>query len=353
MTTPMRKDPTKAGINHSSKSQETRTRPSNLSLGGPTGPTTQRGKQKSRFNATKHGIFMVGLVPKRESPAEYRRIVEGLVETLQPLGRLEVILVEKLAMFVWRFRRLLQAEAAEISREATSAEERNVKDDALQVSMTSGRLGLILTAFADKSKVALVAIISRLKGLRQRISERGLDWERDRDALTEPCGIETEAKENLTPQQEGKETVRPEPAGSMARTYRELGLMNKEGERPTGLPSEPAKLAVGTLTEVIEIFEATLHRWHSRSDERNQLQATAALVPRPQVADRLQRYEGSLERAFDRTLLQLERLQRQRLGHPVPPPLKLVCLPINFPYSCEHHGRPTISPEKTDRLWND
>lgn len=163
MTTPMRKDGTKAGINHSSKSQETRTRPSNLSLGGPTGPTTQRGKQKSRFNATKHGIFMVGLVPKRESPAEYRRIVEGLVETLQPLGRLEVILVEKLAMFVWRYRRLLQAEAAEISREATSAEERNVKDDALQVSMTSGRLGLILTAFADKSKVALVVIISRPK----------------------------------------------------------------------------------------------------------------------------------------------------------------------------------------------
>jgi hypothetical protein len=31
--------------------------------------------------------------------------------------------------------------------------------------------------------------------------------------------------------------------------------------------------------------------------------------------DRLLRYEASLERSFDRTLGQLERLQRMRLGH--------------------------------------
>jgi hypothetical protein len=49
----------------------------------------------------------------------------------------------------------------------------------------------------------------------------------------------------------------------------------------------------------------------------------AVLVPRQEVADRLQRCEGSLERAFDRTLVQLERLQRIRTGHPVPPPLKV------------------------------
>jgi hypothetical protein len=34
--------------------------------------------------------------------------------------------------------------------------------------------------------------------------------------------------------------------------------------------------------------------------------------------DRLLRYEASLERAFDRTLNQLKRLQRMRKGQPVP-----------------------------------
>jgi DNA-binding helix-hairpin-helix protein with protein kinase domain len=96
-----------------------------MSLGGPAGPTTQRGKQKSRQNATKHGIFAVGIVRRRESVAEYLKSVEDMVETVQPMGRLEEILVEKLAMLVWRYRRLLQAEAAEVARETEFAEEGN------------------------------------------------------------------------------------------------------------------------------------------------------------------------------------------------------------------------------------
>lgn len=39
--------------------------------------------------------------------------------------------------------------------------------------------------------------------------------------------------------------------------------------------------------------------------------------------DRLLRYETSLERSFDRTLSQLERLQRMRLGQPVLPKLEV------------------------------
>jgi len=39
--------------------------------------------------------------------------------------------------------------------------------------------------------------------------------------------------------------------------------------------------------------------------------------------DRLLRYETSLDRAIDRTLNQLERYQRMRLGQPVPPPVNV------------------------------
>jgi hypothetical protein len=50
-----------------------------------------------------------------------------MVETLQPVGRIEEILVEKLAMLVWRYRRLLQPEAAEVAWEAESAEDGNME----------------------------------------------------------------------------------------------------------------------------------------------------------------------------------------------------------------------------------
>jgi hypothetical protein len=56
--------------------------------------------------------------------------------------------------------------------------------------------------------------------------------------------------------------------------------------------------------------------------ERREYEKVAALVPSQEVLDRLIRYEAHLSREFDRTLSQLERLQRIRLGHPVPPTLR-------------------------------
>jgi hypothetical protein len=48
-----------------------------------------------------------------------------------------------------------------------------------------------------------------------------------------------------------------------------------------------------------------------------------ARIPSQEVADRLLRYEAHLSREFDRTLSQLEHLQRKRMGQPVPSPIKL------------------------------
>jgi len=36
-----------------------------------TGPRTEPGEQRSRYNATKHGIFHIEVIPGRESLAEY------------------------------------------------------------------------------------------------------------------------------------------------------------------------------------------------------------------------------------------------------------------------------------------
>ncbi|HEX2713116.1 MAG TPA: hypothetical protein VHM88_13035, partial [Candidatus Acidoferrales bacterium] len=57
--------------------------------------------------------------------------------------------------------------------------------------------------------------------------------------------------------------------------------------------------------------------------DRTKLEILRRSVPAPPHLDCLLRYEAGLERAFDRTLSQLERLQRMRLGQPVPPPVKV------------------------------
>ena len=50
---------------------------------------------------------------------------------------------------------------------------------------------------------------------------------------------------------------------------------------------------------------------------------SAALLPSPEVLDKLMRYETMLKKDLHRDMIQLERLQRRRKGEAVPPPLTM------------------------------
>ena len=62
-------------------------------------------------------------------------------------------------------------------------------------------------------------------------------------------------------------------------------------------------------------------------EEKEQLelaaQAAAFSIPDTSAADKLLRYETTLERQLYRAMDQLERLQRQRCGQAVPPPITI------------------------------
>ena len=54
--------------------------------GTATGPRTSAGKEKSKRNAVKHGIFSGVVVLKEESRAQYEALLMELWGTLQPEG---------------------------------------------------------------------------------------------------------------------------------------------------------------------------------------------------------------------------------------------------------------------------
>jgi hypothetical protein len=56
-------------------------------------------------------------------------------------------------------------------------------------------------------------------------------------------------------------------------------------------------------------------------EARTKLEMLRRNIPDSPALDRLLRYEANLDRSFDRTLGQLERLQRMRRGQPLPPTL--------------------------------
>ena len=90
------------------------TQVTHTSIQKATGPRSKGGKERSSRNAIRHGIFSEVVVLPSESREKYQSLVSELWETLQPVGKLEEVLVEKLATLMWRQRRFLVAEGAEI-----------------------------------------------------------------------------------------------------------------------------------------------------------------------------------------------------------------------------------------------
>ncbi len=83
-----------------------------------TGPRTTAGKQRVKFNALKHGLLANSVIIPIHNGAEKRRhfdaLVAQLIDELKPVGVLEDMLVEKIAVSYWRLRRALRVEAGEI-----------------------------------------------------------------------------------------------------------------------------------------------------------------------------------------------------------------------------------------------
>ena len=84
-----------------------------------TGPITEIGKSKVSDNAIKHGLFSKNLILADEDPFEYQNLLRLLQSELSPAGILEQTLVERIAVSLWRQKRLIRAETAYIELERT------------------------------------------------------------------------------------------------------------------------------------------------------------------------------------------------------------------------------------------
>ena len=69
-----------------------------------------------RFNAMKHGILSKLTVLPHEDQDEYADLLSALMNEHKPTGATEAYLVEELGGIIWRKRRVLQAEGANINR---------------------------------------------------------------------------------------------------------------------------------------------------------------------------------------------------------------------------------------------
>jgi hypothetical protein len=289
-----------------------------LARRGPTGPRTELGKKRSSQNALKSGIFSRAALLKGESRSEYQTLLEDLRETCQPEGKVEEILVDKLASIIWRYRRLLLAEGAEIRRSTEFVEfdrkqmeqkeaetiSREVQP-ATNIDLSFGPVGLI---WNTQNPVVLERSKELLIELWQRIETDGLDEPRDKPDLETIYGDARRLH------------LRPTFYDWYTRWFLTAKLPESERQkRGYATPEQCKDATLEAITDEITRLKRYQKRNESIESDRMKLEILRKGVPNFQELDHLLRYETSLERAFDRTLTQLERLQRIRKGQPIPP----------------------------------
>lgn len=87
-----------------------------------TGPKSQCGKSTVSANALRTGLRSGRLLVEGENSHEFATLCSDLNATLRPVGAVEFELAERIAVALWRQRRLVMAEAAAINLEQRPAE---------------------------------------------------------------------------------------------------------------------------------------------------------------------------------------------------------------------------------------
>jgi hypothetical protein len=273
------------------------------------GPRTKRGKQKSSHNAIKQGIFSRVVLLRGESRAEYKSLLEGFRADRKPQGELEDQLVDELVMNRWRKRRVIIAEGAEI-RKATEFlrwdemhRQHDETLDLLRVALESRSLIHRIT----KPEI-LTKCLSMLKKLEQSIDENGFDEENDRvilDRLYEDSDPDT---------LEG--TIKDSHSHwlNLARSHASGGDQNELTS-----PEQCKNNFLKDLKHETRRLKAYRSEQALTESRKMEVEALRGNVPDSPQLERSLRYETTLDRAFDRTLNQLERIQRARKGQPSSP----------------------------------
>ncbi len=308
----------------------------------PPGPRTRAAKEAVRWNATKHAILAISpVVPGMENEKDWLEYRNGVLESLQPETQLEWILAERVALSLWRERRVILHETAQI----------RIKRESITADVTRRiRSKLGLKATEDATEV----LKSKATELRRAHSELDEFLSAGKDSKypsTVTLNVITIFTDEVLTKIEHEQTTKsrnplsgdlketPGVSGSqqteldlrlkeVAEEFSRLtGLFNREviqGELMKGLEEFATNLGF----DFEEVFGAAFDHLESQADDaeeqaaaivhRQQQALMVRTLPDKEVLEKIQRYESHLRRLMIRDLHELEALQARRFGEAAP-----------------------------------
>lgn len=276
-----------------------------------TGPTDTR---RTRYNAQKHGLLSKATIIEtgdaQEDPRELESLFSELWEDLEPVGKMEEILVDQIVSCVWRKRRAQRAEVGEIRRGADSAgmDARDSIADRfesalqrLDMSFVPGSGGWSKREL-EKTTLGIARIQSVLKLMRAIVEKRG--------SLTED---DLAKVKNIYGTRDDSLAFAISAVSSMATS--DLQERDDEEQSTWGDTPSPEKCKE-TLLAFIDWEIARLTDEADLVAERENLEWDVAVLsrhlPSDEVLGKILRYETAIDRQMYRALKELRELQAAR-----------------------------------------
>ncbi len=315
-----------------------------------TGPKTARGKSLAKLNAVTHGLRSLSPVLPDECPDDWTAHRAGTVAALAPVGTLETELADRVALLLWRLRRVVRYETAVTVAdiEVAVAHVRGENDDENPLSFVLPGRHHTHRTYADvREELDYVSGCARgfadsreqLLRLSTLPAEHKLDGSTAYALLREvgayaPDGHEQyiDIEDRAFLAQIGVPADWLDDADwwdgwtvGMIRAGIKIiadGCKLTEAALTEWAVNEADRTAAAERRKVMRL-EAELARVTAANAGPERVVRGRALLPPADVVDKLSRYEAHLNRQLTQTLHTLERLRAIRDGNPPAPPAAL------------------------------
>jgi hypothetical protein len=248
------------------------------------------GYERSRFNATRHGLTSRHVLLPWENPVEFEALREALLDEHQPKGMTEQHLVDELTALIWRKQRVLQAECAGIRDEL--------------------RESLDLFSAGQLSEAALIHVEDNAPNAAAE-AIRNTDAEATAD-LADHEACETRARKAIAIIDRGGDQAYVRALKSLHADTREW--WTEEREDPDSGEDERPEPTASALREFLDETVLPFHAQRMMAVRHRHLLRSQAFGMAVRRADleRLGRYETTLDRKLQRILGMLLQLQDRR-----------------------------------------
>jgi hypothetical protein len=280
------------------------------------GPKTEEGKEVVRWNATRHGIRSPApVIPGVERKEDWEDHRDGVLESLQPEGHLELVLAERVALLCWRLNRCTRYET-----EAIALSQERLEDDLADKrrfgSYLLGPMHPKDVRGALKDAQGAQRLIKRFHKLPEDKRLSGPEAASILELVWRGVDEEVEAEEVQLPEEipdwAGLEDDMAEWEGWTVSLVRNCisviaSVAGEDEEELIEAATERARLDTISAKAAAERVEQDLARM---SRER--------LLPDDKTLEKVARYEAHLSRLFHKALHELEALQIRRSGGSAP-----------------------------------